>query len=94
MIAKEKNKIIKILEDGQEVGFEIDGINYEYDFEDGFFEPNGCYYSNDFEPKGWWVLDADGQEHFYDYQGNLHGEYQESDEENDQQIEENVKQVQ
>ena len=32
-----------------------------------FFEPNGCYYSNDFEPKGWWVLDVDGQEHFYDY---------------------------
>lgn len=41
---------------------------------DSFFEPNGCYYSNDFEPQGWWVLDKRGGEYYYDLRGFLDGE--------------------
>lgn len=38
-----------------------------------FFEPNGCYYDKDFEPQGWWVLDCNQQEYFYDINGYLDG---------------------
>ncbi|CAK90413.1 unnamed protein product (macronuclear) [Paramecium tetraurelia] len=86
--ASQSKSIDPVYEDGHEVGFMIKGENtvYELDYEEGFFEPNGCYYSRDFVPKGWWVLDKDSQEFFYDIDGKLDGEDEEDENENEQLI--------
>ena len=52
-----------------------------------FFEPNGCYYSKDFKPKGWWVLNESKEEYFYDINGCLDGEFEGEDDSDNEVIE-------